>query len=299
MKHFIAVALLATLFSPGVLAVWGAQSEFNKIEKALPTQPDVSFEVDKIENALAAPPYVPDELQNLATTFLDHTLPKLLADDERLAHQLGFGGSMSNPVMIDRALAIMVIRREQILNLIEKEKVKPSDWVNLINNRNNWLEDKAEHLVPKRIVFVLKVHDSAYEAGDTWSSVTMEQSDDGSSWRIIQVGAPKLSRAMNQFADAGVNQFLLWIPDLNRHYLGKIQNHFITLTVLFRDRLLKSEPGKDQRITQEYLANLKRLYQELDLPKKLHSKTDKTQTPTQQKKLPDQSNKGQPPVRAQ
>ena len=259
-KHSIAVSLLATLFSPIVPAVWGAQ-----------------FDVNKIENALAAPPYVPQESQDLANSFLDHTLPKLLADDERLAHQLGFGDSMSNQVTVDRVFAIMLIRRDDILNLIEG-KGNPFD---LVNNTNNWLEGEAGRLVPKRIVFSLKVHDSASEAGDTWFSVTMEQSDDGSSWRIIQVGAPKLSRAMNQYADSGVNHFILWIPDLNRHYLGKIQNHGVTLKVLFKDRLTESEPGKDQQINADFLAKLKRLYEDLELPKKLRPKTDQGQTPAQ------------------
>ncbi|MCM3900551.1 MAG: hypothetical protein ND866_02485 [Pyrinomonadaceae bacterium] len=268
MKHFIAVALLATLFPQPIPVVWGAQ-----------------FEIDKIEKALAAPPYVPEQSQNLAKSFLDHTLPKLLADDARLAHQLGFGDGVSNSIMLDRPLAIMVIRREQVLSLIEgegkgkaKAKANPLD---LVNNTNNWLEDEAGRLVPKRIVFLLQGHDSASEAGDIWSSVTMEQSGDGSSWRIIQVGAPKLSQAMNQYGASGGNYFLLWITDLNRHYLGSIKDHVVTLKILFEDRLLNGERGKDQEINPEYLAKLKRLYEDLDLPKKSRPKTDKAQTRTQ------------------
>ena len=259
-KHSIAVALLATLFAQPIPAVWGAQ-----------------FEIDKIEKALTAPPYVPEQSQNLANSFLDHTLPKLLADDERLAHQLGFGDGVSNPIMIDRPLAIMVIRRDAVLSLIEG-KANPLD---LVNNTNNWLEDEAGRLVPKRMVFLLQAHDSASEAGDIWSSVTMEQSGDGSSWRIIQVGAPKLSQAMNRYGASGGNFFLLWIPDLNRHYLGKIQNHVVTLKVLFKDRLTESEAGKDQQINADFLAKLKRLYEDLELPKKLRPKKDQGQTPAQ------------------
>ena len=263
-KHSIAVALLATLFAQPIPAVWGTQ-----------------FEIDKIEKALAAPPYVPEQSQNLANSFLDHTLPKLLADDERLAHQLGFGDGVSNPVMIDRALAIMVIRRDEVLSLIEG-KAKPLD---LVNNTNNWLEDEAGRLVPKRMVFLLKMHDSATEAGDARSSVTMEQSPDGSSWRIIQAGAPKLSEAMSrairQYVKDNPNHFLLWIPDLNRHYLGTMENRMVNLTVLFKDRLTKGEPGKDQVINSGFLDKLKRLYEDLDLPKKSRPKTDNARTRVQ------------------
>jgi len=266
MKYSIALVLLVTLLSLTMPAVWAAQPDPGSTDKLLP------FDPSEIDNALTAPPNVPNELQDLANTFLDHTLPRLLTNDDRLAHQLGFGEGRGNPVIIEGAFAVMVIRRDKIFSLVEgKQEPKETLLFNLVNDKNNWLQNKDGRLVPRRILFLLKVHDSAYEAGDTSSSVTMEQSEDGSSWRIIQVGAPKLSRAMNQFKDPGINHFLLWIPDLNRHYLGKVRDHTVTLTVLFRDRLLKGEPGKDQAINPEYFAKLKRLYEELDLPKKLRS----------------------------
>lgn len=243
-KRCFVVALFVTLFAPSVPAVWGAQ-----------------FEVDKLEKALAAPPHVPQQSQDLASNFLNHTLPKLLANDEQLAQRLGFGDRMSNQVTIDRVFSMMVIRREDVLSLIERrETVRPID---LVNNTNNWLEDQEGRLVPKRIVFLLKANES------TSSSVTLEQSGDGSSWRIIQFGAPKLSQAINQHGSSEGSSFLLWIPDLNRHYLGNIQNHLVTLKVLFKDRLLNGDPGDKQPITPEYLAKLKQLYEELEFPKKL------------------------------
>jgi hypothetical protein len=279
-KHSITVALLLTPFSPGILGVCGAQFEVNKIEKTLPAQPHPPFDIDKIENALAAPPYMPQGSQDLANSFITHTLPKLVVSDERLAHQLGFGEAAGNQVTIDRAFAMMLIHRDEVLSLIEG-KAKPPNLVNLVNNTNNWLQDDTGRLVPKRIVFLLKAHDSATEAGNMWSSVTMEQSDDGSSWRIIQVGAPKLSRAMNQQGSSGGNYFLLWITDLNRHYLGSIKDHVVTLKVLFKDRLLNGDPNDNQPINSEYLIKLKHLYEELDFPKKLHPKTSDVLKPAQ------------------
>jgi hypothetical protein len=252
-KQGFVVALIATLFCLAASAVSAAQ-----------------FEVDKLEKALAAPPHVPQQTEDLINSFLDHTLPKLLANDEGLAHRLGFGERMGNQVSVDRAFSVMLIRREDVMSLLNpKGKSQPID---LVNNTNNWLEDESGRLVPKRIVFLLKASEDTAEVGGMRSSVTIEQSGDGSSWRIIQIGAPKLSQAMNQHGGSGGsggNSFLLWIPDLNRHYLGTIQNHLVTLKVLFRDRLLNGDPGDAQPITPEYLAKLKRLYEELDLPKKL------------------------------
>ena len=66
---------------------------------------------------------------------------------------------MSYTVTIDRALSMMIIRREDVMRLLDRKgKTQPID---LVNNTNNWLEDEAGRLVPKRIVFLLQAHDKA------------------------------------------------------------------------------------------------------------------------------------------
>jgi len=235
------------------------------------SQEPVVDEIQKIEQALTAPLEVPSGSQDLANKFVDQILPKLLANDARLVQQLGFGDS-TNTVTIDEAFAVMLIRRDDVMSLIGGQ-AKPFQ---LVNNKNNWLLS-GSRLVPKRIVFLLKRNDNSDEADDTRSSITIEQSADGSSWRIIQVGAPKLSGAMRQtirgYTKPNPNHFLLWIPDLNRHYLGTIENRMVNLTVLFNDRLTKGQRGKDQIVDADFLEKLKQLYEDLDLPKKLRQPT--------------------------
>jgi hypothetical protein len=255
---FVLIATLSCSIPP---VLWAEVYEGNTI-----SQEPVVDEIQKIEQALTDPLEVPPGSQDLANGFVEDILPKLLASNESLVHQLGFGDS-TKMATIDQAFAVMLIRRDDILNLIEGKK-QPFQ---LVNNANNWLVN-AGRLVPKRIVFLLKGHQSANEASDGRSSVTLEQSPDGSSWRIIQVGAPKLSSAMRQaikdYKKPNPNHFLLWIPDLNRHYLGTVENHMLNLTVLFKDRLTEGEPGKDQIVDADFLGRLKQLYEDLDLPKK-------------------------------
>jgi hypothetical protein len=261
-KRCVVIALLTALFCSPPPVVWAAP-----------------FENADIAKALIAPPNVPQESEELVRSFLDHTLPHLLADDARLAHQLGLGDSMSNPILIDRALPIMLIRRDDVMKLLAG-KAKPLD---LVNNTNNWMKDKADRLIPIRIVFSLKMNNSTPDAETySWSSVTMEQSREGS-WRIIQVGAPKLSRAMRKYEDPHANHFLLWIPDLNRHYLGQISatDHSIILTKLFNDRLTHREPGTPFEVTEKFLKDLMKLYEDLDLPKKSRDQSYQTQLPSQ------------------
>jgi hypothetical protein len=281
-SRLIAIGLLATLCSFLDPAVWAAQFEKSDVAKALPAQ----FENSDIAEALSNSPIVPPEAQDLTRNFLDYTLPKLLTDDDRLARQLGFGDSMNNTVILDRALPLMLISRNDVLKFVRGE-LKPLD---LVNNTNNWMKDPAGtgKLVSKRIVFLLKATSNTSKAGSySRSSVTVEHSQEGS-WRIIQFGAPKLSRAMRDFESTGANHFLLWIPDLNRHYLGQIRpggsdraNLPIKLTVLFDDQLFlgdlhvsrKAGESIDDATSPEFVEYLKRLYQALELPKKLRGQS--------------------------
>lgn len=299
----IAVALFAILFSSPVPGVWAAPLEHPDSAKTVSASPNVPqksqdlassfaapFEDSDIAKALSAPPNVPPEAQDLTSSFLDHTLPRLLADDDRIASQLGFGDSMNNPVTVDRALPLMLISRNDIFNFVAG-KPKP---LNMVNNTNNWTKDNAGKLVPNRIVFLLKVNNSTSEGGPySWSSVTMEKSQEGP-WRIIQVGAPKLSRAMSKALAKSearqTNHFLLWIPDLNRHYLGQIDAAVadaapppVSLTALFNDPLAHRNAGDlmGDVTSIEFLEHLKQLYQDLDLPKKLRGQNGQKQIPTQ------------------
>ena len=129
------------------------------------------------------------------------------------------------------------------------------------------------------------------EAGDASPSVTMEQSPDGSSCASSRWALPNYLAAMSGDKKLregpNPNHFLLWISDLNRHYLGTIEKRMVNLTVLFKDRLTEGEPGKDQIIDSEFLDKLKRLYEDLDLPKNCVSRDSQSaaESPSSDKNL--------------
>jgi hypothetical protein len=300
-NRLVAAALIATLFSLPVPTVW-AEAEPCKTDKI--AQAPGPFETDKIAKALMTAPIVPPEAQDLASSFLEQTLPKLLTDDSRLAHQLGFDDSRNETVTLDRALPLMRIYRNDILGYLKtqldpciKARVDP---FSVVNNINNWRLD-AGNLIAKRLVFPVKINNASSES-ESWLSVTLEQSPLGA-WRIIQVGAPKLSRAIKRF-ETKPNHFLLWIPDLNRHFLGHVSpgrsdvsNFTITLTALFDDTIIrwKDEHGEEhtrkagedfEATSEEFIIRLKKLYEDLDLPRKLRSQSDgQAQSPIQQRPI--------------
>jgi hypothetical protein len=230
----------------------------------------------EIAHALLTAPIVPSAAQDLANDFLAHTLPKLLMDS-RLAHQLGFDDGRTETVTLDQALPLFRIYRNDVLKYLT-ERLDP---LFAVNNTNNWVENSARELVARRLIFPIKINKET-DSNSYWSSITLEQSSPNS-WRIIQFGAPKLSRAMKDprlskaLNAKQQNHFVLWIPDLNRHYLGEVTPASsdlslatITLTVLFDDPLTHRRPGDRVEATSlEFIEDLKQLYEDLDLPKKL------------------------------
>jgi hypothetical protein len=285
-KDSIAIALIITFFFSQPCAVGAASFDSAENPNASTVQsklPNLPFKPSDIVEALSAPPNVPPASQSLAVGFLDHTLPRLLNDDERLAHQLGFNDSLSNEIMIERVLSVMIIRRADLLEVVAGKR-KPLE---LVNNINNWRQESGR-LIPRRMVFLLKGLSIGSEADAcSCSSITLEQSQEGS-WRIFQVGAPKLSRAMNRYGKD--NYFLVWLPDLNRHYLGKIiptddaRLPKILLTALFDDRVIRVKDADGSRTreageifdasSEEFFKRLRDLYEDLELPKKLPRKSD-------------------------
>ena len=251
--------VIATIFFALVPTVWANPYNNSDIVAALSTSQTVH-----------------PEAQDLASSFVDHTLPRLLADDVRAAAQLGFGGTTGKTVVLERALPLMIIYHKDVLkfalgnswNLTTSGNLGNVDPIDLVNNTNNWITDQTGKLAPRRMVFSLKVNDGASESGThSWSSVTVEHSPSGS-WRVFQVGAPKLAQAMNRYQAPGVKHFLLWIPDLNRHYLGQIgpdaAHPKVTLTVLFNDPLAQRNPGEQIDVTSpSFIRKLIALYQRL------------------------------------
>jgi hypothetical protein len=243
--------VIATIFFMLVPTVW-ADSDNNSNNNS------------EIVAALSTSKTVPPEAQDLASSFVDHTLPRLLADDVRVAAQLGFGGTLGDTVVLGQALPLMIIYHKDVLKFAGGN----SGPIDLVNNTNNWIKDQAGKLSPRRMVFSLKVNDGASESGThSWSSVTVEHSPSGS-WRVFQVGAPKLAQAMNRYQAPGATYFLLWIPDLNRHYLGQIgpdaAHPKVTLTVLFNDPLAQRSPGEQIDVASpNFIRKLIDLYQRL------------------------------------
>ncbi|HKT33468.1 MAG TPA: hypothetical protein VJR03_01470 [Nitrospira sp.] len=291
--RFIAFVCISLIIFSISTTVWSAPVEKCPISGALShltKAQQVPFESSAIAGALSDPT-LPPEAHQAAHLFLSNTLPRLL-DDNRLVTQLGFGGAHSR-VTLDRAMPLIILHHEDIF----KFAAGTSHPFDLVNNTNNWKKNKAGQLDPTRIVFSLKVDNGTSQSipAYSWSSVTLENYPAGS-WRIQQIGAPKLARALNVFQAPRTKHFLIWIPDLNRHYLGQIcfpkadlstgepNLPSIILTVLFNDPLVLRSAGEQFDITShKFIEHLQELYRDLDLAKRLSRQSSEKKTPVQAK----------------
>jgi hypothetical protein len=271
---------LTAFFSPAP-AVWAGDDknpDNSYFAAALSTSQTVPpFDNSDIAAALSTAQAIPHEAEELASSFVERTLPRLLTDDARMAKHLGFSDARGSTVALEQPLPLMIMFHGDVVNFITGRHA-PLD---LINNTNNWMQDRAGKLVPRRIIFSLKVDGGTSESRPhSWSSVTLEMSP-SNSWRVFQVGAPQLARAMKLYEAPGTSQFLLWIPDLNRHYLGQIRapkhdaSHSpVILTTLFNDPLAERSPGEQFDVTSGiFIERLKKLYHELQLSKALQRQT--------------------------
>jgi hypothetical protein len=285
-NRLTACALVAMSIFALVPAIWASPFSNSELAAALSTKQSVS-----------------PEAEELANNFVDRTLPRLLLDDVRLAKQLGFGDTTVSTVVLDQTLPIMILYRKNVLTFIQElnesapraqfdrrarsrqpdkstQQTGPDPFT-LINNTDNWIKDRDGRLIPRRSIFSIKVNDGTFDSESrSRSSVTLEHSSDGR-WRVSQVGAPKLARAMRLYEDPQSKHFLLWIPDLNRHYLGQIgpvqpdpTHHSIILTVLFDDPLLRRSAGEQIDITSpEFIERIKTFIQMPELQNIMQGRT--------------------------
>jgi len=218
------------------------------------------FEIPAIAAALSAPPIVHPDAQYIARTFADYSLPKLINSDEILAKQLGINGFQGSRDALDAPLPIVVLYPQDIREFV-KGKTNPFQ---AINKHINWIRRSDGKLVPARLLFPIKFRPgTGNDELLTWSSVTVGKTP-STPWRITQVGGPKLMRAVKLYATHTIN-FIVWIPGINRHYLGHLEASpgllpRIKMTDLFDDPLAGVNAGEDfDPDTSEIIDKLKKL----------------------------------------
>lgn len=213
------------------------------------------------------------EALELATSFVENTLPNLIGDDPVLAAQLGFAppdlqSFKESGAALETPFPMFVVSLQDIFKYV----IHPSNPVELIKTEVNWIEGSDGTLIPARWLFPVELrNDAGKEAVVPRSSVIIAKSP-SSPWRVHQVGGPNLVRAVKKFA-TGKTVSVMWIPGINRHYLGQVERDgTVSLKVLFDDPIAKVKAGYEFNPSHQVVINaLKKLEEDLQLQEKLQT----------------------------
>jgi hypothetical protein len=197
--------------------------------------------------ALANPPIIDLEAQQLATAFVGHTLPNLLAEDPLLARHLGFTRAQDiqnfqeSGARLETPLPLFIIKLKALRAFVRKETLPLA----LLATDVNWIEDSATDPRPTRLLFPIRLNKDASGDGSATRSSVLIEKPLHHPWRIHNAGGPTLLHAVKTYSTRK-EDFLVWIPGINRHYLGRIGEDFrFKMTVLFDDPVARVYAGDE------------------------------------------------------
>lgn len=212
----------------------------------------------------------------LAIAVVENTLPKLIGADPALAKQLGFAAEdfqsfKESGATIQSPLPIFVVSVRDIVEYVKHPTANP---VELIKKEVNWVEGQEGTFIPARWLFPVELNkDAGRETVVPRSSVIVGKSPSGP-WRVRQIGGPNLIRAVRKFATSNTVS-VVWIPGINRHYLGQVYDGVAKLKLLFNDPLAKREAGYEFNPSDPSVIDyLKELAEDLQLEKRLRTPTE-------------------------
>jgi hypothetical protein len=195
--------------------------------------------------SLAKPPIVQPEALQLAQKFIENSLPSLLGEDPILARQLGFGSAQDlesfrkSGVVLEPPLPLFVVNLKDLLTFVKQQTLP----LKLLAGEFNWIRVSAAEFAPTRYLFPIRLSNEVANSGSK-SSVLVEKHP-MSPWRIHNAGGPALVRAIKLYS-THKEDFVVWFPSINRHYLGRIGHDLrVKITVLFDDPIARVNAGHE------------------------------------------------------
>jgi hypothetical protein len=197
--------------------------------------------------ALAQPPIIEAEAQQVALNFVGNTLRHLLADDLMLASLLGFTRTQDlqnlqeSGAVLESPLPIHVINLKDLRDFVRR----PTLPLALLARDINWTRVSDTDFAPTRFLFPIRLTKDAGNTGSAAKSSVIIEKTPMNVWRIHQAGGPALMRALKTYSTSK-KDFVVWIPGINRHYLGRMGPDFrLKITVLFDDPVAQVNAGHE------------------------------------------------------
>lgn len=202
---------------------------------------------------------LPEEAQDEVAAVLRGVLPRLVGDDERFARRLGFTAANdvanSEHLAIGHPFPLLLVGLETLKAYQPGASYSQTIHVLLFRKLNFY------NGVPIRLIYPVLVK------GVVRSSITVTFVSDAEGWRVSAVGSSQLARTLTVLkSSAGARSshknFVLWVPALNRYYLGQFAPN-LQFIALFDDPLLALGAGQ-AREASDLFGQLKGLAVQLD-----------------------------------
>lgn len=189
----------------------------------------------------------------IAEYVRDHLLRKLVQEDDGLAQRLGFNfaGEILTPqfpLKLGVPFAVFRVGLKRV-----RAYQSGSDARTLLLDESNWLAvgtTPSVYFVPVRFLFPINIDGSVRSS--TLASVPLSQSN----WVLEKIGSPTLIRQLTKHG-SGPAHFVVWIPALNRYYLGIIHAGIFKIKVIFPNDPIGLKEG-DERSAEEIFQRLQR-----------------------------------------
>ena len=196
---------------------------------------------------LSQPLITNPEALELAINFVSKTMPKLLAGDPILSSHIGFASAEDlrsfqvTGAMLDVPLPIFIIDINDIRSFVRNE-TQP---IEILTKDINWARSPGETFGPTRLLFPIGLNDDAADSKSAPKSSVIIEYTPQTSWRVHHFGGPKLIRAVKTYS-THAHDFMIWIPVVNRHYLGRMGPDLrLKITVLFDDPIAGVKAGHE------------------------------------------------------
>jgi hypothetical protein len=194
-----------------------------------------ALEVDDIKGALVPPAMLPFA-QTVASTRGLEEIKRLVntgLDDDGFAQRLGFIAkdeilAVPGPQLNNNPFAVIRVDLKRLQNFALGQ-----DPLTLLLDESNWFHksNPTSKYFPVRLLFPITVD------GKAKSSVLLRFSLNSLKWDAQQLGSPQLIKRLTTCGNGigsctGDTYFVVWIPALNRYFLGSIKSGPFMITPL-------------------------------------------------------------------
>lgn len=207
---------------------------------------------------------------------VNQVLPELIKSDDALASRLGFttAADVAPGQHTIRALdpyPLLIIDldllKTVVLNPPPAPPLSPAG-IHILSRESNWLntvQPTNSPLLTWRFLYPIEV-DGVVRSSVLLAAGKINPDTQERNWNIERIGSANLIQKLYKIEGSGRNYFVIWVPALNRYYLGRIDgpsgDPSFTIKTIFRDPILNLDGNVEMQARKAF-----QILKEVEAPK--------------------------------